>query len=179
MQSDMKRRISDTFLAMAKRKNVDRITVTALIEECGISRQTFYYHFQDLMDVIDWSVKENIRQMVQCSLKEENPENAMRLFVSATEENFLVIQKLLNSRKHQEIEEIIVQSLRVYLSELLRRKAPETALDYSDLEAALDFYSCGIAGLLLKACAKETVNQEKLARQMYLLLIGKMIKMEP
>lgn len=36
----------------SQRKNVDKITVKALIDKCRISRQTFYYHFQDIMDVM-------------------------------------------------------------------------------------------------------------------------------
>ena len=178
MQTDMKMRISDTFLALAKEKNIDRITVKSLIEECGISRQTFYYHFQNLIDVIEWSVKQGMEEMLQNSLKQESPQEAMKIFVSTTAERYRIIKKLLDSRKRQEVEEIIVQALKTYLNDLVRNKAPEIALDYSDMEAALDFYSYGITGLLLKACGKEQLDQNKLARQLVLLLAGKMIDIE-
>lgn len=178
MQTDMKTRISDTFLALAKEKNIDRITVKSLIEECGISRQTFYYHFQNLIDVIEWSVKQGMEEMLQNSLKQESPQEAMKIFVSTTAERYRIIKKLLDSRKRQEVEEIIVQALKTYLNDLVRNKAPEIALDYSDMEAALDFYSYGITGLLLKACGKEQLDQNKLARQLVLLLAGKMIDIE-
>ncbi|MCB6993474.1 TetR/AcrR family transcriptional regulator C-terminal domain-containing protein [bacterium 210820-DFI.6.37] len=174
----MKTRISDTFLALAKEKNIDRITVKSLIEECGISRQTFYYHFQNLIDVIEWSVKQGMEEMLQNSLKQESPQEAMKIFVSTTAERYRIIKKLLDSRKRQEVEEIIVQALKTYLNDLVRNKAPEIALDYSDMEAALDFYSYGITGLLLKACGKEQLDQNKLARQLVLLLAGKMIDIE-
>lgn len=178
MQTDMKTRISDTFLALAKEKNIDRITVKSLIEECGISRQTFYYHFQNLIDVIEWSVKQGMEEMLQNSLKQESPQEAMKIFVSTTAERYRIIKKLLDSRKRQEVEEIIVQALKTYLNDLVRNKAPEIALDYSDMEAALDFYSYGITGLLLKACGKKQLDQNKLARQLVLLLAGKMIDIE-
>lgn len=45
MPIDMKLVISGQFKELVRRGNVDKITVTALIEECHISRQTFYYHF--------------------------------------------------------------------------------------------------------------------------------------
>ena len=56
MPVDMKALIAETLQKMAQKGNIDKITVKSLIEECHISRQTFYYHFQDIMDVMEWSV---------------------------------------------------------------------------------------------------------------------------
>ena len=55
MPVDMKSIIADTFLHMVQHGNIDKITVKALIDACHISRQTFYYHFKDIMDVLEWS----------------------------------------------------------------------------------------------------------------------------
>ena len=52
MPIDMKTVISNTFVSMVKQKGIDKITVKALIEACDISRQTIYYHLQDIMEVI-------------------------------------------------------------------------------------------------------------------------------
>ena len=41
MPAHMKDTIASAFLSMAKHRNVDKITVKDLVEECGISRQTF------------------------------------------------------------------------------------------------------------------------------------------
>lgn len=41
----------------------------ALIEECHISRQTFYYHFQDINDVMEWSVRREAKQLLRQSLE--------------------------------------------------------------------------------------------------------------
>ena len=51
MPADMKEMIAETYARMIRQGDIDKITVKALIEECHISRQTFYYHFQDIMDV--------------------------------------------------------------------------------------------------------------------------------
>jgi len=39
-------------------KRLDDITVTELVEQCGISRQAFYYHFSDLYAVVDYGIQE-------------------------------------------------------------------------------------------------------------------------
>ena len=38
-------------------KRLDDITVTQLVEKCGISRQAFYYHFSDLYGVVDYGIQ--------------------------------------------------------------------------------------------------------------------------
>ena len=50
--------ILNTFGEMLDRMPFEKITVSALIRECGISRNTFYYHFEDIYGMLDaWLVK--------------------------------------------------------------------------------------------------------------------------
>ena len=39
---------------LLKTKPLNRITINDLVEDCGISRMTFYYHFQDIYEVMEW-----------------------------------------------------------------------------------------------------------------------------
>ena len=57
MREDMKSLIADTFTQMLDKEDIDKITVTKLIGECHISRQTFYYHFKD---ILVWQVPETL-----------------------------------------------------------------------------------------------------------------------
>ncbi len=62
MAVNMKSVIADTFMALSKTKDVDKITVMDLVKACHISRQTFYYHFQDILEVIEWSVQQAFQE---------------------------------------------------------------------------------------------------------------------
>lgn len=44
--------LGDTLLAMCKTKKLEAITVSDIINETGISRQTFYNRFRDKNDLI-------------------------------------------------------------------------------------------------------------------------------
>ena len=35
-------------------KPIDKITIKDLVEKCGLNRQTFYYHFDDVYDLLEW-----------------------------------------------------------------------------------------------------------------------------
>lgn len=175
MPVSMKDIIADTYAAMIRQKGVDKITVKALIQECGISRQTFYYHFQDLMEVIEWSVQRAMEHMLEQSLQASTPREAMEIFVSSSLKNRAMLFRLLDSNRREQVEVLIVKAIRSYLEEMIRNRAPQMTLNYQDLEALLDFYSFGVTGLLLKSCAQKLPDEALLADQMYRLLAGQML----
>lgn len=45
-------RIQKTFIKMLDKKNVDEIDVNSLCEQLKIKRQTFYYHFKNIYDLV-------------------------------------------------------------------------------------------------------------------------------
>ena len=77
MPERMKQMIADTYAALLKKKPLDKITVKELVEACQISRQTFYYHFSDVLEVLTWRVAQTTQQAVERSLAAETPEAAM------------------------------------------------------------------------------------------------------
>lgn len=165
MPIDMKAVISGTFVSMVKQKGIDKITVKALIDACNISRQTFYYHFQDIMEVIEWSLEQATQNMLTRSLEAGNPKAALSVLISSAVENRTLIRKLLNSQRREQIEKLFVQAARTYLQELIRNKPRKVSMDYADTEVALDFWAFGITGLLFKYCEKERIDVESLANQ--------------
>ena len=37
------------------KKPLDKVTISDITDDCGISRMTFYYHFKDIYDLVEWS----------------------------------------------------------------------------------------------------------------------------
>lgn len=170
MPVDMKTVITSAFMTMVKQKGIDKITVKALIDACGISRQTFYYHFQDIMEVIEWSLEQATKSTLVKSLEADTPEEALSVLISSAVENRTLISKLLDSQKREQIEKLFVQAARIYLQELIRSRPRKVSLDYADTEVALDFWAFGITGLLFKYCAQERIDVKSLAGQICRLL---------
>ena len=179
MPVNVKGMISDTFLQISREKSVDKITVKDLVERCGISRQTFYYHFQDILEVIEWSMQQAFQALLTRSLGSDDPEAVLRDFITASAEADELLQKLLRSQRREQIERIMARSVRTYLQELIRNKQPELSLPYEDMEVALSFCAYGVVGLLLEYGGKKNVDREKLARQMRRLLLGRMNDRRP
>jgi probable dihydroxyacetone kinase regulator len=51
MKHNAKAAIIDSFKQLLNKKSIDKLTVKAVCEHCGVNRQTFYNHFTDIMDV--------------------------------------------------------------------------------------------------------------------------------
>ncbi|WP_400219718.1 TetR/AcrR family transcriptional regulator C-terminal domain-containing protein [Methanomethylophilus alvi] len=43
-----------SFKKLLETEPFDKITISDITNDCGLSRQTFYYHFRDLFDMIRW-----------------------------------------------------------------------------------------------------------------------------
>lgn len=49
-----KRSIADGFKNLMIRKPFEKITISDITSSCGLNRQTFYYHFQDKYELLNW-----------------------------------------------------------------------------------------------------------------------------
>ncbi len=174
MREDMKAVIADTFSQMLDKEDIDKITVTKLIGECHISRQTFYYHFKDIMDVLEWTFKRATEELVQRSLKAEDNIVVLKEFAIFIRQNRTKLERLLYSRRWVEIENLLTEAAVAYLAEMARNKVPEISLSFDELEIMLKFYACGMVGVLMQYMVKPHLDEEKLVIQIEKIITGKM-----
>ena len=117
MPVNVKPLIADAFLKLSKEKNIDKITVKDIVDECGISRQSFYYHFQDILEVIEWSAEQAFQKLLERSMETDDAEAVFQDFITASDEASAMLRKLLNSQKREQVERLMVRSVRAYLQE--------------------------------------------------------------
>lgn len=166
MPINTKAMIADTLHTMMQQKNLDKITVTELVGACNISRQTFYYHFQDILEVVEWSVRQALQKTLNQSLKADQPEQSVRLFVDMAMECGTQIEQLLHSQYREQFERAFWDGLEAYLREMIRHKAPGLMQDRVDSEIAVRFCACGIAGVLLRFSCEKNMDAGRMTRQL-------------
>lgn len=171
---DMKSVIAEAFLKMIEREGLDKITVKALIDQCHISRQTFYYHFQDIMDVLEWSMGKAIDDLVQRSMDAENLRSAIKIFISFSVENFPMLQKLMDSQKLGQIERLMIHGMMTYLGELEKNMPGGFQVSYVEREVLLRYNACGLVGVLLAYGGKANLDQDRLAVQLERIVFGQL-----
>lgn len=46
--------IANSLRKLMRKKSLDKIKIREIVEDCGVNRQTFYYHFQDIYALVEW-----------------------------------------------------------------------------------------------------------------------------
>ena len=54
MAQTTKKVLAASLKKLLEKANLDKITVKDIVEGCQVNRQTFYYHFQDVYDLLEW-----------------------------------------------------------------------------------------------------------------------------
>lgn len=179
MASITKNMISDAFLDLTKEKDIDKITVKDIVEKCNITRQTFYYHFQDIMDVIEWSMQQRMEEILSKSLKVTSMQEAVRILVSSVDKHPEIIIKLMNSQKREQTERLLINTIRSYMQEMIDKKELFMDMKRSDLKMAIKFFSYAIVGILLEINHKrKAVDLDLISTQIYQLMTGEMFHSE-
>jgi AcrR family transcriptional regulator len=63
VSSFTKEAITGAFLRLIGKKSLEKITVRDIVDECGINRNTFYYHFQDMYAVLEDLCRDIVGQL--------------------------------------------------------------------------------------------------------------------
>ena len=56
-----KQALCDALKKLLSKKTIDQITIGEITAEAGFNRQTFYYHFRDIYDLLTWVFNQELR----------------------------------------------------------------------------------------------------------------------
>lgn len=175
MSATTKNMITEAFVRISDKKSIDKITVKDVVEECNITRQTFYYHFKDIIDVIEWLLQQHTQIMIDKTIHATSMKEAMVIMLSPIKERPEIINKLMNSKKREDTEKILMSAARFYLEEVMRRNGYFTQLKYSEADTALTFYASAIVGVIISNSRRPPSDTEELAEQLCRLIRGDMM----
>lgn len=74
MPSFTKKAIKESFLKLLNERPISQITVRDVVEDCGINRNSFYYHYQDLQALVVEILQENTDRILAEGLREQSVE---------------------------------------------------------------------------------------------------------
>lgn len=121
-----KKLLADGLKELLKKKTLDKITVKELVATCGVNRQTFYYNFQDIYELLEWIFVEegarlrketegikDWRERLQVVISEINNEENRRLILNAFYSvNPMQIDRFMQNYFRPSVEEIITENIR-------------------------------------------------------------------
>lgn len=144
-----KKAISDMFWQILEEKPYSKITVQNIVERCQVNRNTFYYHFKDIPDLAEYSIKTWTDQVIKNHCEFGSPINCItpiaQEFVNRRTA-FIHIYRSSNReafiRYLNEISFYIVQSY-------IDRAMDGIGFPAEDASTVVKFYKCTFAGVVL------------------------------
>lgn len=104
MAGSTKYALEDALKKLLLQKPIDKITINDLTEECGISRMTFYYHFKDIYDLVEWVCIEDGKRALQDKKTYDTWQEGMGQIFEAVLENRPFIMNVYHSISKDKIE---------------------------------------------------------------------------
>ena len=80
-KTDMKQVFADGAKALIFDRNVTKLTVKDLAAQCHVTRQTFYYHFEDIPHLLRWIMDSDSEKLISQCMNQENREEGLRHFI--------------------------------------------------------------------------------------------------
>ena len=127
---NMKKRLGATLIEMMSEKPFDKITVSELTKRAGVNRQTFYYHFETIIDLFQWVMSEEAGPLLaQIS---DNPlewNKAILQILYFIKENDKAVLCALRSIENQQIRTFFFEYFRQAYSGLFDTLAQDLDVD--------------------------------------------------
>lgn len=146
MPAQTRKAIQDAFLKLAAQKPVDKITVKDIVEECQINRNSFYYHFEDMPNLIELTLEEAMLEVM-----DSHPASSLREIFdgvfSVFEKNRDVVRNIYFSKNREIVEYKMLSVTDMLVSRYLQSHCFSRAdLDPMDEKIITRYYKCFIVG---------------------------------
>jgi AcrR family transcriptional regulator len=131
--------IQHAFMDLFREKSFEEITIQEIADRATINRVTFYAHFQDKFALLEYTIREMIRQHLYKQLPDNvpfNPEN-MALLVRTVCEFLTEIQRMCPP-PHGQMDTLMEKQIKAELYEILHSWLVETAPDDTNAGPTLE-----------------------------------------
>ena len=141
-----KKIIADGFKVLMEKKPFEKITISDITDSCGLNRQTFYYHFQDKYDLLNWIFSEEIILPFTMELSFDNwSRKLLDLLYTINNNSRFYINALRTSYSTEFKEHIHKESARVFV-DVIEDIAGKNTVTLDDKRFIAEFFSYGITG---------------------------------
>ena len=149
MSQTTKRAIADALKRLLLKMPLDKITVTNLAEECEINRQTFYYHFQDIYDLIEWMCLDEASKALAGKKTYDTWQQGLLQIYDAVRENKPFIVNVFRSVSREQMEQYLYKLTYDLVIGVVEEQCVGMNVREEDKRFIADFYKFAFVGLML------------------------------
>ena len=129
--------------------SLDKITISDLTTDCGISRMAFYYHFKDIYDLVEWSCIEDASRALQGKKTYDTWQEGLQQIFEAVLENKPFILNVYRSVKREQVESYLYSLTYQLIEGVVEEQSENLRVTEEQKKFIADFYKYSFVGVML------------------------------
>lgn len=177
MSQTTKRALEASLKNLLLQKPVDKITINDIAEDCGISRMTFYYHFKDIYDLVEWSCVEDAAKALADKKTYNTWQEGFLHIFEAVLANKPFIMNVYRSVSREQVEVYLYKLTYDLLISVIEEKAEGLLVREDDKKFIADFYKFAFVGIMLDWIKNDMKGEpQKIIDRLNVLIHGDITK---
>ncbi len=144
-----KKAIANSLKKLMNTVPLDKITVKNIVLDCGVNRQTFYYHFQDIYDLLGWIYKTEVVGSISSYSTYDGWQKAFLDIFEYVRENKKFCMNTLNSMGRDHLEDFLYAQSFSLLMNVINEISANIDVPKKSKEFIANFYSFAFIGVLI------------------------------
>lgn len=150
MSHGAKEEIIEVFCNELKTTSMDKITVTDIIEKSNISRNTFYYHFEDIYALLRLVISREQEKLAVSSFQFQSWQDVLRHLINYARAHKKEIYHIFNAMPRERIEQYVFTTTKDILYQIVGLEAKGLDVTEEDIRNIASFYQYAIIGFFLR-----------------------------
>lgn len=166
MSQITKRALEQSLKSLLQQKPLSKITISDITEDCGISRMTFYYHFKDIYDLVEWACAEDAARALQNKKTYDTWQQGFVQIFHAVRENKVFVMNVYRCVNREQVEKYLVPLTDQLIMGVITERAAGMTVREADQQFIAQVYSYAFVGIMLdwirddmRADPEELVNR--------------------
>lgn len=173
MSQVTKRALAASLIKLLSQKPLDKVTVKDIIEDCGVNRQTFYYHFKDIYDLVDWIFLEMASEFLEGKETYDTWQQGFMQILYGVLRNRRLIMNAYNSLSREQVEQFLYAMTYDLLLGVVEEEAVGVPIREEDKKFIIDFYKYAFVGFTIDWIKKGMKEQpEAFTEKLSVLIKG-------
>ena len=149
MNNITKNALEESLKKFLLQKPLDKITISDLTTDCGISRMAFYYHFKDIYDLVEWSCIEDASQALQGKKTDDTCQEGLQQIFEGVLENKPFILNVYRSVKREQVENYLYSLTYQLIEGVVEEQSKNLMVTEEQKKFIADFYKYSFVGVML------------------------------
>ena len=144
-----KREIKNSFIKLLTERPISQITVKDIVEDCGVNRNSFYYHFQDIPSLLEEIIVEMTAKVIENLPEESTFEEKVTAALQEINLNKRMIYHIYGSSNREFYEKQLMKICEHVTRTYIRSSEYSERVDSKDLEFVISYLKCELFGQLI------------------------------